>query len=121
MGSVDQKRLPEVLFDLPEVGRLPAEGGAIYPHQVREEVNVVAPEVGKELRIFVESQELTDDLDGEHFRVAQRWGGSTLSEAPEVSDAVVDEAEDGHDEGVKIHKKKTSATSLYGAIGQHRA
>jgi hypothetical protein len=76
-------------------------------------VNVVAPEVGKELCIFVEPQELTDHLDGEHFRVGERWGGSTLSEAPELSDAVVDEAEDGDDEGVKIHKKKTSATSLW--------
>jgi hypothetical protein len=78
-----------------------------------EEVSVVAPEVGKELRIFVEPQELTDELDGEHFRIPERrWGGSSApSEAPEVGDTVVYEAEDGDDEGVKI-RKKTSSTSL---------
>ncbi len=78
----------------------------MHPQEVREEVGVVAPEVLKEFRVFVESQELTDDLDGEHFRVAQRWGGSPSSQAPEASDAVVDEAEDGHDEGAKIHESE---------------
>ena len=34
-------------------------------------MSVVAPEVRKELRVFVESQELTDDFDGEHFRVCR--------------------------------------------------
>ena len=74
MGSVDQKRLPEVLFDLPEVGRLPAEGCAMHSREVREEVGVVAPEVGKELRVFIESQKLADDLDGDDFRVAESVG-----------------------------------------------
>jgi hypothetical protein len=37
----------------------------MHPHEVREVVvGVVTLEVGKELRIFVESQELPDDLDG---------------------------------------------------------
>jgi hypothetical protein len=78
-------------------------------------VGVVAPEVRKELRIFVEPQELADDLYGDDLGVKERWGGSALSEAPEILESVVDEAEDGYDEGgAKIHKK-TSATS--GAIG----
>jgi hypothetical protein len=76
-------------------------------------VGVVAPEVGKELRIFIESQKLANDLDGEHFRVRERGGGSAPSEAPEVLESVIYEAEDGYDEGAKIHKKKTSATSLW--------
>ena len=76
----------------------------MHESEVWEEVSVVAPEVGKELRIFVEPQELTDDLDGEDLRVKERRGGSALSQAPKVSDAVVDEAEDGYDEGVKIHE-----------------
>jgi hypothetical protein len=104
VGSVGQELLPEVLFDLPEVGCLPGEGGAMHPQEVREVVSVVTPEVGKELRLFIESQKLADDLDGDDFRVAERWGGSACSEAPEVSDVVVDEAEDGDDEGVKIHE-----------------
>ena len=77
-------------------------------------MGVVAPEVRKEFCVFVEPQELADDLDGEDLRVEERRGGSACSKAPELGDAVVDEAEDGDDEGVKI-QKKTSATS--GAIG----
>ena len=93
--------------------------GAMHPQEVREEVGVVAPEVRKEFRVFVESQELTDDLDGEHFGVAERGSGPAPSEAPELFlESVVDEAEeDGDDEGAKIHKEKTSATSVSGAIG----
>jgi hypothetical protein len=62
VGSVGQQRLLEAFLNLPEVGRLPGEGGAMHPHEVREVVGVVAPEVRKELRIFVESQELAYDL-----------------------------------------------------------
>ena len=112
MGSVGQELLPEAFLNLPEVGCLPGEGGAVHmQEEVREVVSVVAPEVRKELCIFGESQKFADDLDGEHFRVAERWGGSAASDAL-LFEPVVDEAEDGHDEGAKIHKKKTSATSL---------
>jgi hypothetical protein len=65
-------------------------------------------------RVFVYPQELTDDLDGEYFGVAERGSGSTCSETPELNDAIVDEAEDRYDESAKI-QQKTSATS--GAIG----
>ena len=78
-------------------------------------MSIVAPEVRKEFFVFVESQELTDDLDGEDLRVAQRWGGSATSETSEVLESIVDEAEDRDDEGAKIHKKKTSV--MLGAIG----
>jgi hypothetical protein len=78
-------------------------------------VDVVAPEVREEFCVFVEPQKLTDDLDGEHFRVAQRGSGPTLSEAPEVLKSVVDEAEDRYDEGAKIHKRRPPLR-LYGAI-----
>jgi hypothetical protein len=86
----------------------------MHPQEVREEVSIVAPEVRKEFCVFVEPQELTDDLDGKDFRVAERRSGTTCSEASEGSDAVVYEAEDGYDEGAKI-QQKTSATS--GASG----
>lgn len=84
----------------------------MHESEVWEEVSVVAPEVGKELCIFVEPQELSDDFDGEHFRIEERWSGPAPSEAPEIGDTVVYEAEDGDDKGVKIHKK-TSSTSLW--------
>ena len=40
--------------------------------EVREEVGVVAPEVRKEFGVFVEPEELTDDLDSQYFRVTER-------------------------------------------------
>jgi hypothetical protein len=51
VGSVGQELLPEDLLELPKVGCLPGEGGAMHPPQVREEVGIVAPEVCKELCI----------------------------------------------------------------------
>jgi hypothetical protein len=106
--SIDQELLPDEFLGLPEVCRLAREGGAMHSREVREEVGVVTPEVGEELCIFVESQKLTDDLDGEDFGVAERGGGSACSEASEVGYAVVYKAKDGSldddDEGVKIHE-----------------
>jgi hypothetical protein len=61
----------------------------MHSPEVREEVGVVTPEVGEELCIFVESQKLTDDLDGEDFGVAEGGGWSACSEASEVGYAVV--------------------------------
>jgi hypothetical protein len=115
MRDEGEKLLPEELLYLPKIGRLSAEGGAMHPQEVWEEMGVVAPEVRKEFCVFVYAEELTDDLYGDDFRVVECCGGSALSETSEVSDVVIYEAEDGYDEGVKIHKKKTSAMS--GAIG----
>jgi hypothetical protein len=86
----------------------------MYLPEVREEVGVVAPEVHKEFGVFVEPEELTYELDSQYFRVAERGSGSALSEAAEVLESLIYEAEDRDDEGAKIHKK-TSAAS--GAIG----
>ena len=101
-----QKFLPEVLLGLPQVGRLPGEGGAMHPQEIGEQMSVVAPKVGKEFCIFIESQKLANDLDGDDFRVVESRSRSTCSERPEFSDAVVDETEDGDDEGVKIHQRR---------------
>jgi len=109
-----EELLPEALLYLPEVCCLPAEGGAMHMHQVREVVGVVAPEVGEELGVFVYAQELTDNLDGEDFGVAECRGRSAFSEASEVLDAIVYEAEDRDDEGVKIHE---SGDLLLASVG----
>ena len=61
-------------------------------------------------------RKLADELYGKHLRVAQRGGGSTCSEAPEVLDVVVYEAEDSNDEGAKIHNRRPPLR-LSGAIG----
>jgi hypothetical protein len=86
----------------------------MHASEVREEVGVVASEVGKEFCVFVYPQKLADDLDGEQFRVAERGSRSACSEAPEVSGVVVYEAEDGYDEGVKIHE---SGDLLVASVG----
>ena len=52
-------------------------------------MGIVAPEVGKELCIFVDPQKLSYDLDGDDLGVAERWGGSATSETTEILDAVV--------------------------------
>ena len=108
------KFLPEALLSFPQVGYLPGEGGAMHPPQIREEVGVVTPEVRKEFGLFVYPQELAYDLDGEDFGVAERRSGPTCSEAPEVLDTIVDEAEDGYDEGAKIHE---SEDLLFASVG----
>jgi hypothetical protein len=72
----------------------------------------VAPEVSEEFDILVHAEELAHDLDGEDFGVGELWGGAALAQWSPVLNSVVYEAEDGHDEGAKIHKK-TSATSLW--------
>jgi hypothetical protein len=87
----------------------------MHASEVREEVGVVAPEVCKELRILVYTQELADDLDGEHFRTTERGGRPAPSEMSKVLDPVVDEAEVGNDEGAKIHKRRPPLR-LFGAI-----
>jgi hypothetical protein len=78
----------------------------MHPSEVREEVSVVAPEVLEEPFVFVYPQELADYLDGEDFRVEEHRSGSTCPEAPEVLEPVIDEAEDGYDEGAKIHESE---------------
>jgi hypothetical protein len=112
--NANEELSPEEFLDLPQVRCLPGEGGAMHTSEVREEVGVVVPEVRKEFCVFVEPQELPNDLDSQYFRVAERGSGSALSEASEVLESVIYEAEDRDDEGAKIHKK-TSAGS--GAIG----
>jgi hypothetical protein len=112
MRAQAQKFLPEVLLGLPQIGRLPGEGGAMHPQEIGEQMSVVAPKVGKEFCIFIESQKLANDFDGDDFRVAESRSGSTCSERPEFSDAVVDETEDGDDEGVKIHQRRPPFASV---------
>jgi hypothetical protein len=86
----------------------------MYPPQIREEMGVVAPEVRKELRVLVEAQELTYDLDGDDLRVEERRSRSTLSEASELLEAVVYETKDAYDEGAKIHE---SGDLLLASVG----
>jgi hypothetical protein len=76
MRSFVQGFLPEELLDLPQVGGQPGEGGAMRPQEVWGKGRVVAPEVRKEFRVFVELQELTYELDGmdlKHTHQGVKW------------------------------------------------
>jgi hypothetical protein len=64
------------------------------------------------LYLFVHPQKLAYDLDGDDLGVAERWSGSATSETSEILDAVVDEAEDADNEGVKIHWKRPPSLRL---------
>ncbi len=67
----------------------------MHQQGAQEEVeDVVASEVPEEFCGFEYSQRLADDLYGETFRVAQHWGRSPSSDAPEIVEWVVREAED---------------------------
>jgi hypothetical protein len=61
--------LPEVFLELPEVGCLPSEGGAMDRAQCRKPLAVMFSEVAKDSLIGVDPQELPDDLNGEDLGV----------------------------------------------------
>jgi hypothetical protein len=107
-----EKLLPEVVFELPEVGCLPSEGGAMDLPEGGEPLCVVSSEVAIEGLVGVETEELSDDLYGEDLRVGELGGRAALTEAAPSFELVIYQAEDGHNEGAKIHKKKTSFTSV---------
>ena len=72
----------------------------------REPLGVVAAEVGVEPLLGVDTQELAHDLHGQHFRVGELGVGTALAQLLLVChEPVVDHAEDGDDEGVKIHER----------------
>jgi hypothetical protein len=85
----------------------------MHASEVREVVGVVAPEVGEELCVFIEAEELTDDLYGEDLRVGELWGGTALTEPMLSFELIVYQAKDGNDEGAKIHEQKTSFCSRW--------
>ncbi len=98
--------MPEDFFDLPEVGGLAGEGGPVYLAEGGEPIGVVAAKEEADVLVGVEAQELAyDDLDGEDLRVGGLGRRAALANAT-ILEPVVDEAEDGHDEGAKIHESE---------------
>src|SRR5918995_2364848 len=107
--------LPEHLLYGPEVGRLAAEGGAVDSLEGRKPFAVVSAEEEVDTLVGVYAEELSDDFYGEDLCVGELRSRTAPADATLLLEPVVYEAEDGHDEGAKIHKKKTSVT--LGAIG----
>ena len=109
--SETEKFLPEVLLELPEIGSLSGKGGTMHFAEGGEPFPIMSPELTKDCLLSVEPQELPYHLDGEDFRVRKFGQGATRSESS-IFDSVVYEAEDGDDEGVKIHGKRPPSLRL---------
>jgi hypothetical protein len=105
VGGEREELLPEDFFDLPEVGGLAGEGGPVYLAEGGEPIGVVAAKEEADVLVGVEAQELAYDLDGEDLRVGELGRRAALANAT-ILELVVDEAEDGHDEGAKIHESE---------------
>ena len=83
-----------------------AEGG--------EPLRVVPAEEEVDVLVGVEAEELAHDLDGKDLRVGDLRRRAALANA-KILEPVVYEAEDGYDEGAKIHKKTPVAVRCYWA------
>jgi hypothetical protein len=114
VGDDAHKLLPKEFLEMPEVGTLTGEGGAMNLPQGREPLCVMTPEVVKDSLVGVEPYELADDFDGEDLGIGEPRGGAALSEGS-VFEPLVDEAEDGYDEGAKIHKKTSYVSGVIGS------
>jgi hypothetical protein len=90
----------------------------MYLLESGEPLTVVPTKVAVESFVGVEPQELSDDLDGEDLRVGKLRGGAALTDTPSF-EPVVDEAQDGDDEGAL---RSTREDLLYaGRFGRYRA
>jgi hypothetical protein len=72
----------------------------------------VTPEVGEEVLLGVESQELAYDLDGQDLRVGELRLRTALAQLGFSFEPVVDEAENGDDEDAKIHERRPPSLRL---------
>jgi hypothetical protein len=86
---------------------LTGEGGAVHLAKGWEPLGVVSAEEEVDSLVGVYAEKLSYDLYGENLRLRKLRSGTALADARPF-EPVVDKAEDGHDEGAKIHKKKTS-------------
>jgi hypothetical protein len=85
----EEQFLPEMLLDLPEVGCLTGEGGAVDIAESGEPLGVVAPKEEMDALVGVYAEELADHFYGEDLRVGELGGGSAASDAPKVLELVV--------------------------------
>ena len=103
MRGEEEQFLPEALLNLPEVGRLPGEGGSMYLAKGGKLSVVMSAEEEVYVLIGVDAEVLADDLDGEYLGIGELGERSSLTNAASL-ELVIDEAEDGDDEGAKIHE-----------------
>jgi len=112
-----EKLLPEKLLDLPEVGGLTGEGGAVYLVEGREPLGVVPSEEEVDGLVGVDAEELPDHFDGEHLGVGELGGRSTLAQRSPLFESVVDEAEDRGLSGFDAARPIVAATCFHQRAG----
>ncbi len=78
MGGEREELLAEALLGLPEVGRLPREGGPMYLAEGGEPSAVVTAKEEVDVFVGIEAEELPDELDGEDLRVGELGAGPRL-------------------------------------------
>jgi hypothetical protein len=94
---------PQPLLDDSKVSHLMCKGGAVNSAESGFPLSVVTSKIVVEALLSVYSQELTDDLDGQHFRVAKLGRRTALARRLLSLKPIVGHAENGDDEGAKIH------------------
>ena len=80
-GGLPGQPAPDQLLDVPEVGGLTGKSRAASVGQGREEVSEMAAEVGEEMLVAVEAQELAGALHRQHLGVGQSRGGAAPTQA----------------------------------------
>jgi len=90
---------------------LAAEGGAVHSFEGREPLGVVATKVLVETLFGVDPEELPDDFHGKHLGVGEFGSRAALTQLL-IFEPVIGEAENGRDEGVKIHEQRPPLRSL---------
>jgi hypothetical protein len=103
-----EQALPERLFELPEVGRLAHEGGAVNLAQAGEEMREVATEVIEDGAILGQAEHLADQFDCEDFTVGRGRRRAALAQTMvfgKVSQHVIKQAEGGYNEGVQVRRR----------------
>ena len=107
-GLRSRQVAPQALLDLPQVGGLAREGGAVHAGERREEVGVVAAEVAVDALVGGDAQERAHALDGQHLAVGQgrrRAAGPQPLVVQAVLHGVVDPAERDYNELVQVHRE----------------
>jgi hypothetical protein len=69
--------------------------------------------------VGIDTEELSDDLDGKNLRVGELWSGATLTQGSPVFEQLIHRAEDRDDEGALRSKRRPPLRLV--PLSQHRA
>jgi hypothetical protein len=72
---------PHVLFDRPQIGRLPHKGCSMQTNKSGEKVRIVTLKVVKEFLILAQPQVTSHDFHRHDFTIPQLWGWASCSQS----------------------------------------